>query len=326
MRTQFTEDMEYLEGRIYPQDILDKVPKGDFIAVFGTSHSYGRCENIENSIDVDLLDENDMWVFSLGKKLGLEVFNISTCGNYNINMVRQMIDFFELPEEVTSRCKLIIAEPRVGDTAGIMCTDIIEEPDVSDEILNKVITNSYAFMELGKSRYIWENTLNAQFTNPISERISTEAYARRLINNVGHYEDDICPPLVLKNVTNYIDNHMYTSSISMAPLLRDFDNIRTMTQIAKMAKIPFMWFCFDSHWVLDIEDRNLCENVFMKTSDIFDARIPKLELGVSAEYELRFGTDKLQESACNCGHYNKTVNDWVADITHARIIELGYKL
>ena len=320
------DDIKYFYKRLDQQDIINKVPKGDYIAVFGTSHTYGLCDRGEDGRDGDLLDEDGMWVFSLGKKLGIEVFNVSMPGNYNINMVRQMTDFFELPKEVISRCKLIIAEPRVGDTAGIMCTDVIEELDVSVKELNQVLTNSYAFNVLNKKQYIWETNVYAQFTNPASQNMTTEDYARRLIGNVGHYEDDIPPPSVLKNVTNYIDHHTRTSAISISSLLRDYENIRTMKQFASMANIPFMWFCFDSQNILDDEEVALWEKIYTETSTLFDARISKLELGVVDEYELRFGEDALYGEQCNCGHFSEVVNNWVSNMVHKQIIELGYEL
>jgi hypothetical protein len=317
-------NIEFIDRRIPIQEIIDKVPKGDYIAVFGTSHSYGKCERGEDAVDGTILDEDDMWAFRLGKKMGLEVFNVSTPGNYNVNLVRQMIDFYELPDDVIARCKLVIAEPRVGDTAGIMCTDLIEEPNVSSGMLNSTMTNSYAFLQLGKQQYNWETTLYAQFINPIQQkRLSTHEYARILIDNVGNY-DGPPPPSVLDNVANYIDNHLHASAVSIAPTLRDFDNIRIMKQLAKMAKIPFMWFCFDSHDVLDKSESYFCERIYQETSTIFDARVPKLQLGVVLEYEMKYSFEKLEEEKCDCGHYGETVNNWVAETVYERVIEMGY--
>ena len=178
-------------------------------------------------------------------------------------------------------------------------------------------------MQLGERQYNWESTMYAQFINPISQRMTTSKYARQLIDNVGHY-DDTPPPSVLENVTNYIDNHMHTSSISMGPTLRDFDNIRIMKQFADMKKIPFMWFCFDSHDVLEKAESYFCERIYQETSTIFDARIPKLQLGVANEYQMKYSFEKLDEEKCDCGHYGETVNHWVAEHVYERVIEMGY--
>ena len=323
MRNEIQADIKYITRDVSEQEILATMPKGDYIAVFGTSHTYGKCIRGD---EATMLDEDDMWAHALGNKLGLEVLNISKPGNYNVNIVRQMIDFHELPDEVKSRCKVMVAEVRAGDTAGIMCTDLIEQPEIPNKQLNKTITDSYAFLTLGESIYNWENSLNAQFTNPISEGRELEEYSRSLIDHVGHYDDMAVPDAVVSNVMKYIDNHMHASSVSITPLLRDYDNIRTMKIMSDMAKIPFMWYCWDSHEVLTLEEQFFCERVYEKTSTIFDARIPKFELGVTQEYDFRFGVDELDRQKCDCGHYGENVNEWVAEQVKERIIELGHSI
>jgi hypothetical protein len=92
-------------------DLAEFLPDGNFIAVFGTSHTSGICKRG----DSEAIAHEDIWASIVGSELNLEVVNASNPGNDNETIIQQLIDFLDMPG-VLERCKHIICELRVDNT------------------------------------------------------------------------------------------------------------------------------------------------------------------------------------------------------------------
>jgi len=270
-----------------------------------------------------LLDEKDIWINRVCGDLGLGVFNVSTPGNYNKNMIRQMIDFFSLPVDVIARCKLIIAEPRVGDYAGRLSIDLLEEFMVEPETMVPAMLDSTAYHNMNVRTHSWASRVFMPFISPTSIGKSSMEYATDQVTCV--VQSEFASPDAIKLASDYIDMYSASDAISVGSTIDDFDDIRTMKQFVDMAKIPFAWFCWDHNNSTVHDDIVTCETIFTKTSSIFDARIPAMNIGATAAYELGYGYDALQENKCDCGHYGEAFHKWVSDIVLEHISNMDIK-
>ena len=306
--------------------ILSKVPDGDYITVFGTSHTHGACRRhtADQSVDISyLLDASDVWINQVATRLGLGVFNISTPGNTNKNQVRQMIDFFSLPSDVIARCKAIIVEPRVQDPHGRLGIDLIQSMDISDVLLYSPIINSTALTVLPDSRQTWADRLFMTFVSPISVSKTPDEYAAEEVSRHSH--DKYACPSAVKLVSDYMDVYTRTHAISMSHVIDNFDDIRTMKALSDLAKIPFAWFCWDSIDVLSDSDYDTCEVIFAKTSSIFDARIDQFKRGSMDHYIKLYGEEALNLRRCDCGHRDESYHKWISDIVYDHLGKMDIK-
>ena len=101
-------------------ELSQYLPDGDFIAVFGTSHTSGVCKRG----DSEAISREDIWAEQVGAALGLPVFNASMPGNDNDTIVQQMIDFLDVPG-ARERCKRVICELRIAEGTTRMSRDLL---------------------------------------------------------------------------------------------------------------------------------------------------------------------------------------------------------
>lgn len=294
------------------QEIIDGMPAGDYIAVFGTSHTFGECLRGDDN----QLDESDMWAFQLAKRLGLGLLNASKRGNYNVNIVRQLIDFLDLPSDVLSRCKLIIVEPRDGDPAGIWCTELLGDLHLPDHTYNTPIVDSYQYHNYAMT---WTGQLFQTFINPIQIGMSVSDYGRNEAFFMGNLLGfPIITEGAVNNVISYIDHHQKLVAGSVSKLTDDYDHIRIMQKLVKLSGIPYMWFCFDE---LDLDSEfEKVREIYKKTTNIYESAVPILH-NMPLSYMKMNGLSSLDNNLkCECGHYGEEMNRWVSDIIYDEIL------
>lgn len=310
MRKEINSDIEYIRKKFSTQDIIDVIPDGDFIAVFGTSHTHGCCEKGEYTH----LATDDMWANIVSRNLDIPVFNVAIPGNTNDVIVQQMIDFLSLPKEVIARCKNVIAEVRVGETGGSFSADLVRDFVVDDIAINPIITCGTDFYNIQERIVHWYETIYIQYVNPDSINMNPRHQATELTENAQINESDYVPQAAINLVESLIATHFKTNATTVNPLLTDYSNIRIMKQLFDSADIPFSWFCWDKCDYLSSDDYASCKDIYMQTSTIFDANVTELSESVTGTYELFFGYDALKNRECDCGHFDEQVNHFVADM------------
>ena len=91
------------------EELNKGLPDQPFIAVFGTSHTYGTCKKGDQIV----LKESDIWYSVLAKRMGMPVVSFAIPGNSNPRMQMQLMDFLEM--ENSKYCKHVFCEIRLSD-------------------------------------------------------------------------------------------------------------------------------------------------------------------------------------------------------------------
>lgn len=103
------------QNRIIMNEVL---PDTKFIAVFGSSHSFGSCRKDK----AFMLDDNQVWIDNLAQQMGIPVINCSLPGSSNDQLIDMITTFLELPR-CKKYCQHIIMEARFCESA----TDISKD-------------------------------------------------------------------------------------------------------------------------------------------------------------------------------------------------------
>lgn len=311
MRKEEQDIIDYRYEKISQEDIINTIPKGEYIAVFGTSHTYGCCERDEYTH----LDKKDMWVNLMRNDLGIEVFNVSLPGNINSNIVQQMTDFLSLPKDVLARCKAVVAEVRVGETAGSFSADLVSDFVIDERTINPYITQGADFYDLNERLKNWHSMLTIEFVNPLSINADPKEQATMLAINaqLNSNGEEFAPRQAVALVKDYVETHYKTEALTVRPVINDYQNIRVMKMLMELANIPFAWFCWDPCLYLDDEDFDKCNDIMGEVSTIFDAQIHELKETVAGMFLSIYGIEHYDAMKCECGHFGEEVNALVAD-------------
>lgn len=309
-------------------DLLAYVPEGDFIAVFGTSHTSGVCKRGDSErIEPDLI-----WPTLVAEHYGLPVFNASNPGNDNETIVQQMLDFLDLPG-VTERCKYIICELRVNEGAFRIGRDIVGEfrPyrrfDWDPQLKNcfavgpKEVKDSDGGVvghHTIADKMLYRTTSNF-FKMPMDKQ-------RSMIRDIMPDADGMMPDGAFDVISQAVETFNLTENVTMAPFIHDYNHIRTMSKLCRLAGIPFKWFCWDKHSEVDgpSDEYKCVKAAYTQVTDVFETEVSTLVNSATGLFEKGLPRGETIEAyKCDCGHETEPVHKFVSE----RIIKaIGPKL
>lgn len=280
------------------EDIIQKLPKKPYMAVFGTSHSSGCCEKNGYA----LLDHNDIWCNVLAKRRELEVVNFSIPGNDNSQMLNQLTQFLDLPGQYRQNCKLIIAESRVGAFQGKFPKDLFTDHKNPIERGGLQLGGGYDF------RY--QTIENELYIHYAIGKVQKDYYKKILEDSIHpDWQPQDISPAMLNMLKDIVRIHELTRVSSEVNFYEDYANINTMRVLSKIGNVPFYWFCWDE------KGKNIntdyVTKFYERHTDLFEAQIlyPNLKRVIRTEVGKQFEL----ENQCDCYHNNEVIHAWVAD-------------
>lgn len=280
------------------EDILREIPDGEFIAIFGTSHTHGCCE--KNNREVTHIDTEFTWADIVSRELKVPYVNFAIPGNNNRVIIQQIIDFLDLPD-VSSRCKMILCEVRFGDIAGRYFFDLFADKYKSEEIPRKPFL-------AGKYTAHWLDRVSGAFVPK-----SNEGYAESLVRNSNPAFENYVPQEAITDMKNIITTYIKSGLSSSELVVNDLLDIRVMRKLSEGANIPFKFFFWDHNKISHSSE------YFKQIADLFDemynldrSNIKNLMPNVNTKGYQEFGEKKWRAAECECGHKDHTVHAWVA--------------
>lgn len=284
------------------EEIASLFPEGNFIVVFGTSHTSGCCEKGEfTHIDVE-----DRWCNIVADHYGLPVVNLSLPGNYNRFIVQQVIDFLELPD-VKERCNLVLLEARTGDLAGKYYFDLFADEPHGGIPVNRHIVNSDLIKGIS-----WMDAIVGPFV-PIKQ--NKDSYVRGLIlsanPNFGSLE--MVPTPAVEQMQNIISTFASTVLLSQQQAVEDMLDIRIIQHLITSRGIPFRFFVWDPMKIGN-------GKYYQKTRQVYDELYNMNKYIVKGLYPnatdaacREVGNSKWNiDWDCDCGHRDEGAHKWVA--------------
>lgn len=290
----------YKSSEITHDLVKSRIPGQDFIAVFGTSHTAGRCE-LENK-KYTHIDESYRWANIVGDSLGLPIVNFAIPGNTNEVIVQQLIDFFE-DEDFHRNCKLVLAELRLGDISGRYFFDTFAEdypyPPIPD----------VPFIA-GNFGQHWLDNVSGSFVPKTDKE-----YLEKLVWTTNDLEFKNGVPTEARNqMKRIIDVYCETALCSSQKIVEDILHTRTITHICNANGVPFRYF----NW--DLNKISLSGKYFEKTkhviNDLYNLEqynFKKLMPNVNVACPIGIGNELWNTTECECGHRNHVVHQWVAE-------------
>ena len=299
-------------------DLAEFLPDGNFIAVFGTSHTSGICKRG----DSEAIAHEDIWASIVGSELNLEVVNASNPGNDNETIIQQLIDFLDMPG-VLERCKHIIGELRVAEGTTRFGRDLFGNL----EILRRAefvpqLTNSYFGPKLEARDSDGGLVGHITVADKLLSRLTTSFLKLKKKEQMQLLQSmvlDVNQPAVgamhdiVMDILHSFSNY---ENVSMLPFVKDYNHIRTMSALCRAHNIGFNWFCWDEHAQFEdpTEEYKVVKSAFKQTTDVFDTEVVSLAGSAHKHFVKSLPPDvKFSDFNCECGHQNEGMHRFVAD-------------
>lgn len=280
--------------------LTDLIPDGDFIAIFGTSHTRGCCEL--NNKEVTHIEEDYTWSEIVSKHLGYPCVNFAIPGNTNQVIVQQIVDFLEILDD-KSRCKLVLCEVRFGDIAGRYFFDLFAD----DYHLNEL--KPRPFLSAGVTTRHWLDEVSGSFVPKLGDD-----YVESLVRNSTPEFQDYVPKTAVNLLQQIIDAYMKSALSSSELVVNDLLEVRTMRALVEAYNIPFKYFHWDKNKITENSAYyKKIEATIEKMYNLKRSNIKSLMPNVNDAGYNSLGHNTWHESDCECGHKNHIVHAWVAD-------------
>lgn len=280
--------------------LSELIPDGEFIAIFGTSHTRGCCEL--NNAEVTHIDNEYIWPELVAKQLGYPCVNFAIPGNTNQVIVQQIIDFLEILDD-KSRCKLIICEVRFGDIAGRYFFDLFADDYHLPEIKPR------PFLSAGLTTRHWLDEVSGSFVPKTGKD-----YVESLVRNSTPEFMDYVPKTAVNLLQEIIDVYMKSALSSSELVVNDLLEVRAMRAMVETANIPFRYFHWDKNKITEnSEYYKKIETTIEKMYNLKRSNIVSLMPNVNDSAYAELGNEVWHQSECECGHRNHTIHAWVAN-------------
>lgn len=308
------------------------LPQEPFIAVFGTSHSYGSCEWTDSKGTLHKqLPDGHCWTEKLQAETGYPVVNFSKPGIDNLTMQMMVAEFFRLPR--SAMCIHVIAEIRFTELTLAFSHDVPikfgHEMEPQNELmpginygalasskLARSVTDKIVFNKAGHNptTYNIGDTTIARF--PVAKRgkklaAILKTQAGDIVNIAGQPASDA--------IEEYARLHALLKFHTLNHYIESTISVLGIQEPVVGRGIPFNWFCWD------VKIRGpILKHIKQELYDVLDTKypyltqyeIPDTRNGIVASYihEEGEGDEKLTEMPqCDCGHYREPVHTFVKD-------------
>lgn len=319
------------------------LPEHDYIAVFGTSHTFGSCQH-QGKI---MIPESHNWTNVLEKNLGMPVLNMGYPGIDNETLVDMLGTFLELPR--SQYCRYVLMESRFGEASIKFGLDVFpgfpenfvagwnnQNPLTEDLVSTKFFSKGVFHDQIPQNEagtrktadgfYFesWRGSLppvDVVYKQPVTidnnflfrlALVSDNKRMREILEknrSTWNNADD-----------EYIDQMMiYKKSLdkfertSLSSFFRDYRYMRLAGRLCKYKGIPFNWFCWDAKPDIqkaeEVSDQ-FWEKINRELPDFNQYEIEKFNKGATVAYLMEH---KELPEKCECGHNMPPTHKYVAE-------------
>ena len=306
----------FIDNADYMKQLNDSLPDTDFIAVFGTSHTYGACR--KDNIKQTVISDHDIWSSIVGRHLGMPVVNFALEGNVNTVILSQIIDFLKLPK--SKLCKRVFLEIRLGERVIRMSSDLaggpphsVHEtiPKLSDLSLSKHGQKTFSDYSSGIARI---RSSNHRYIWRLGIPYDAETFIKKLKSTLvapGFWEtDEDIPPLFIKRINEYKDMMMEMYFGQDIHYIDDWGFIQTMITLLKAHDIECLWFCWDGIAVKNKDHYTALLDAYDQTMDIKKYMVKDMTWGATITHKDE--NDGKVMHLCDCLHRDENFHQWVA--------------
>lgn len=296
------------------------LPDVPFIAVFGTSHSYGSCQ-FDGKTEIE---ENEIWATVVGKQLGYPVVNFGTPGISNFTIIQQILDFLNI--ENSKNCVLALLEVRQRERLFILSADVgnpafkILKHNFQPELVSgKYYRMSDKFKNTHSISILQKVDTSIPVFNDVSK--NEEVY-ERILRARTFIEDEIIPNSILTSLNTRAAFEREFNIGSISQQSRDLYHIRTMVDILKLRNIPSKWFTMDLFIGKKDENEKEYDTLLEKFGNISEFSnnvVGSLKYGAYHMYEKE---KKQTPPICDCGHYRPDFHQWVATKVYKEVKDI----
>lgn len=319
--------------------IDDMMPKENFIACFGSSHTFGMCKHA----DAHVLKTSDLWTTHLSNQLGMPVVNLAVTGIDHKTQTEIVRDFFNLPS--AKHCTALILESRLGVTVDRLPLDIIDPQDgyyrtqTMDYLMSNILRSRH-FLVDGKSvdfkysdpvpveeldrMYIFNKDKNIS-KKYICDAYIKNQYTRELLKHKKIFKEtgvnpawdiDIPVPEDYQQFAESLAEYLVRKTQSIEMFRETYEQISIIKTMCKLSNTKFLWFTWGNN-IPNIDELEPAETkkvkkfkeLYSTLSDIFESQIFN-QVSLLDSYLLEFGK---QYPSCECGHADASVHPWIAD-------------
>ena len=316
----------------------DLLPQEPFIAVFGSSHSYGSCKWTDSKGTVHKrLPDGHSWTEKLQAESGYPVVNFSKPGIDNLTMQMMITEFFRLPR--SANCIHVISEIRFNELTLSFSHDVpIKFGHQVGHQVRPALMPAANFGALAGSKLATSITDNISFKggyNPTVNYIGDSTIARFPVTKQGKSLEtilktqagdivNIAGQPASDAIAEYSKLHTLLKFHTLNHYMESSISVLGIQETVIGRGIPFNWFCWDLKIrgpIIKHIKQELYNVIDTKYPYLTQYEIPHSRNGMVDAYLHEEGGDnsKLEElPQCECGHYKEPVHTFVKD----RVINL----
>lgn len=283
----------------------DSFPSKPFLAILGTSHTAGDC------VEGKFQSVNNVYGKQLANKLGLEFVNLGYPGASNNELLQISNELVEY--NLLKNCKLFLLEPRLGTG--------------SLEISKDPVLEYYSDKQWQNDDMVYPLFFNTMHLAMPGAKVTTDRHYMSFM--AGSVVDDSSvqqklgskiSKTELTDFTNYIKNKIYYESQTGLRKINDMTTILSIKNIVLGAGVDdFGWLVFDG-----------APAYHSLTDSLYNSYLPLRycpsnsfsyhKLNIISYIEEKYSAEFVESNRCECGHYNQTIHDIIANILYESLI------
>lgn len=274
----------------------------DYILFLGTSHTMCECKRGLGTH----LKEEDTWVYKLSEKYKLPYVRLAFGGSENWQMLQMLISFIRDNADFHRRCKMVIADVRLGGQNTFMSFD--------SSLLDY---NDYVLYD--KAVHGWHST--GEFNNNhIESHINASAIGISK-ETVGMQKD----PTSKRELQTLFEASVILKGTAY-DWQRCFYDIVSINHILDQCKTPFFWFTFSDRSVyrntdIEVFYNHVLDSLKSEYSDVWSKNIAKEDIDIMNLFKIR--NYKESGTTCECLHLDENFQNRIADYISDKISKLG---
>jgi len=304
----------------------NRLPEEPFIAVFGSSHTWGSCKHVVDGEERTELPVQHQWTHMLQRDSGYPVVNFGKPGIDNQTMIMMLAEFFRL--ERSANCIHVITEIRFNEASFSFSHDMpiqfdhelpqfyksisLEEGCIMHETLASSkfsqVKDAHTIMEIANNRFVFGK-------HGKSPRQMLEPYLSRVNAAMGDNKN------IVDSMEEYLYSHGKLKFNTLNHVMKSHTEILSLQESVLGRGIKFNWFC----WDLKYRGKILKPQIVTELNLMLEKYYPYLVEhqvkgcpdGMIIAYVKTMGVDgqkidsQFDLPTCDCGHYKRPVQEFV---------------
>ena len=284
----------------------DSIPTGPFLAIVGTSHTCGDCDN--GTVQ-------DTYGKLLAQQLGLDYLNLGYSGASNDDLLE--ITLTAIESGLLQNCKLLLIEGRLGSAFKyISRVPAIAATDETFRRSNFNSSNIVDTQQFKDTAYVNPKTSDLHYFMGNAD-VTRVKLADALKVRV---EDKITTSShTITKLLDYIRSKIYYESHTPMDVYNDMLKLHAMCNLGKLSGIETYWFNVSGHPVkASFIDSLYSYSILYKDNTEFEHDEyfvnSRTHLNLQSLMMNKHGLDNFNNNLCECMHGNQKMHHWMADI------------